>query len=437
MKTPSSSNSVKNTKNKPSTTEPSSTPFINSKQQKTNSKGYIPTNGEPNVDGIIPTDVNINLEMSATNNPIETDNTTNNTTQETNDSTTTEIKDSFEKPLLTYPFIKESDDSIEIFIYNTDAGKEGDLIHFYDNSYWELVGLHPELEVSNERIAGANSGNDRIFLNDITTNLQKGGDNENASKDESVGPYQYFQRFLSSIFKSKEDTTNNESIFSINKMKKSPEKTAEVMTGMGDKTSPTNKDDGLLYIHPTVPDMNVSLTKQLKEEGANLQKSVFNTTATPVINTTENTNPANTINNENNTIVTDNNDNTISSLFEKSERNESVVNISNIIVLTFFPNQGIKPYKEVIEKRNQDIDIDITQSRYKFKEIEKLKMIKDTKKLAEDVSIEEVFYINGKIVVLKGMLNMTTNSEELKQNDLIDVDVEILAFPHTRGYTHE
>jgi hypothetical protein len=452
MKTPSSSDSVKSMKNQKSPTKPNSNSHANSKERPPLSKSNNDENVVPNTDDIITTDVNTNPEMNQPTGSIEVDNTTHSRTSETDDSTTNsttgETTDSIDPPPMTYPFIKESDDSIKIFIYNTDAGKEGDLTHFYDNSYWELVGLHPDVEVSKDTVK---------HRNDIATTTQKGGDNENTNKDEPDGPYQYFARFLSSIFKGKEQTTKSPLSFNkpiedskqtepTYKMKESP----EAMTGFSGMkntgtSSPVAKEDGLLYIHPTVPHQNVSLTKQLEEEGAHLQKTVFNTTATKVINTTDETNDTtddHDTNIKDDRNITNNNVvNTISNIFDTNESNPSVVNQPNIIVLTFFPNKGIKRYSDVIETRNQDTDIDITQSRFKFKELEKIKVIKDTKKLTEDVSIGEVFYINGKIVVLKGMLNTSTNRsenvEELKRYDLINVDAEISAFPNTRGYIQE
>jgi hypothetical protein len=383
MKTSSRSNSVKSMKNQKSPTKPDSNSHANSKERPPLSKDNNDANVVPNTDDIIATEVNTNPEMNQPNDSIEVDNTTN--------STTSESKDSIEPPPLTYPFIKESDDSIKIFIYNTDAGKEGDLIHFYDNSYWELVGLHPDIEVSNDTVK---------HRDDIAPATQTGGNNENVNKDELDGPYGFFERFVTSIFKPTQQPNTKPEPPPITEAKPEP----PPITEENKETTPDDKSNTLLSISP-VPVSSASPVEQGddNQKGSSIASSISNLFSAPDI------------------------------------KESGMNNDPNIIVLTFFPNQGIKPYKEVIETRNQETDIDITQTRYKFKELEKIKMIKDTKKLSVEVSIEEVFYINGKLVVLKGMLNTFSNDTAgvIPQNILIDVDTELSMFPNTRGYTSE
>ena len=78
----------------------------------------------------------------------------------------------------------------------------------------------------------------------------------------------------------------------------------------------------------------------------------------------------------------------------------------------------------MIETRNPELDIDITLSKYKFKELEKIKMIKENKTLSTDISIKEVYYINGKLIVLKGALNTIENGGANTETNVVFIDVK-------------
>jgi hypothetical protein len=290
--------------------------------------------------------------------------------------------DSIQKPLV-YPFIEENEDYIRIFIYNPEAGKEGDLIHFYDKTYWDLVGLYPEVDIL-----------DDIFPDDKDEYqaLQKGGDD--GDKDELSGPYKYFKGIIELFFK-RNDKDKSISVIA---------DTGDDKKAVSDANNDTNKN--------TVFDMYKDTTVEDDTDAKNTPPSLFG--LNPV-------NPNTTLNadkkedskeNQKDGVKEDakQDNKPVSSPLDLVLSNEpSVKSDGNAIVLTFFPNDGFKFFVEVLESRNPDLDIDITQSKYKFKELDKIDKIKNKKSLSTDISVEEVFYINGKLIVLKGMLNINAN----------------------------
>ena len=99
--------------------------------------------------------------------------------------------------------------------------------------------------------------------------------------------------------------------------------------------------------------------------------------------------------------------------------------VSNIVI-RFTPNIEIVSLKKLFEERNPDIDIDINSSKFKYKELEKLKVIKEKKQLPY-IYIEEIYYINGKLIVLKGIYNEPDTSTD------INLESELSIYENTRG----
>jgi hypothetical protein len=97
------------------------------------------------------------------------------------------------------------------------------------------------------------------------------------------------------------------------------------------------------------------------------------------------------------------------------------------IIIRFTPNK-ITSLKTLITTRDPNTDIDITNDKLQYKELELIKTIKEKKQLTTDIYIEEVYYINGKLVVLKGVLNNTSLPKTP-----IDLTSNISVFENTKA----
>jgi hypothetical protein len=97
------------------------------------------------------------------------------------------------------------------------------------------------------------------------------------------------------------------------------------------------------------------------------------------------------------------------------------------IIIRFTPNK-ITSLKTLITTRDPNTDIDITNDKLQYKELELIKTIKEKKQLTTDIYIEEVYYINGKLVVLKGVLNNTSLPKTP-----IDLTTNISVFENTKA----
>ena len=78
-----------------------------------------------------------------------------------------------------------------------------------------------------------------------------------------------------------------------------------------------------------------------------------------------------------------------------------------MVIIRFSPIKQFTSLKTLMNKRNPETDIDITNDKFQYKEIEKILSIKEKKQVTTDFYIEEIYYINGKLVILKGILNGT------------------------------
>jgi len=280
--------------------------------------------------------------------------------------------ESIEKPS-TYPFIEVNNEYIKIFIYNPDAGKEEDLIHFYNKSYWDLVGVYAEINV----------------LSDIFADVKEVAPTIKGGEGGKSYPYTVFEGIINNLLGRKNtepnaDVQQNAAAESNIALEENTKKD-EVFTKDTDKTAKnddTHKDNtpsSLLSLNPVEPTPIVETNKDQPKDSSDMP----NNNATSIF----------------------------SSIIQVNE--PSMKTDGNAIILTFTPNTGFKSFKDVIESRNPDMDIDITQSRFKYKELEKIELIKEKKGISMDICVEEVFYINGNLIVLKGMLN-THSSGDVK-----------------------
>jgi len=229
---------------------------------------------------------------------------------------------------------------------------------FYDENYWNLVGVTPEITIQNQPI-------------------QKGGENTNESL---TSPYKYFNYILK----------NNPISLLLKKRNESPSFLESIgFKKINKEEKPYNYDSDPLHI-PNALSMNPTKIKETTG-------SLISPTHAFDINPEE--------------ISNDYRDKTTQS----------------ILIIKFIPNNGIISLENLIKTRDPNIDIDITQFKFKYKELEKIKNIKEKKKISDDIYLEEIYYINEKLVILKGILN-----DNYSTKTIIDLSTNLSFFEHTK-----
>jgi hypothetical protein len=266
------------------------------------------------------------------------------------------------------PNIKITDDYIKCYINNTNYENQSDLTKFYDENYWNLIGLTPEITVQNSTQTGG------------------GGVDDENTNDPLSSPYKYFYYILK----------NNPVSLLLKKRETNKSPSPSFLESVGFKKTekeqkPYNYDSDPLHI-PTALSMNPTKIKEIT--GSLVSPThVFDTNPEKISNEYLDKTPQSTL------------------------------------IIKFTPNNGIISLTELMKTRDLNIDIDITQYKLKYKELEKIKIIKEKKKISDDIFLEEIYYINEKLVILKGILNDTSTKT------VIDLSSNLSLFEYTKcGY---
>jgi len=278
--------------------------------------------------------------------------------------------------------VKEINDNIEVTIYidGTD-----DYLDFYDDEYWNIVQLKkPDIEI--------------LYSDEKTNNLQKGGESGDIKLDESLtGPYKY----INYVFK------NNPIYRFFQRKDKETEKKTNIETELYSYTG-TQKEKyhyehdtfpSIIDINPTKPKSQTPIDPSYERTKEELfyMKPVDDLTQPPITKSV-------------------------------TETNDDIVELKSTktLILRFPLKKSPISLKKIMESRNPNIDIDITNSKFNYKEIERIQTIKQKKQLT-DIYLEEIYYINGKLLIFKGILNKTTIDKTS-----IDLNDDILIFENTR-----
>ena len=261
------------------------------------------------------------------------------------------------------PNIKITDNYIEFYI---NYSNQPELPKFYDENYWNLIGLTPEITIQDQPTIH-NQPN------------QRGGENTN---DSLTLPYKYFHYILKnnpiSLLLKKRNESSSPSFLKSFGFKKTEK-----------EEKPYNYDSDPLHI-PNALSMNPTKIKETTG-------SLISPTHAFDINPEE--------------ISNDYHDKTTQS----------------ILIIKFTSNKGIISLENLMKTRDPNIDIDITESKFKYKELEKIKIIKEKKEISEDIYLEEIYYINEKLVILKGILN-----DNYSTKTIIDLSTNLSFFENAK-----
>jgi hypothetical protein len=262
------------------------------------------------------------------------------------------------------PNIKITNSYIEFTINNPNYGKESDLIKFYDEEYWKIVGLYPEVTIELEGIDEENTRK----IGGESIKIKEGGEEEEEEGKKLTIPYKYVDYILKSnpirsLFNKSGSTTLRTSPLP------GPSRPLTILEKIGFKKKeetnipPYNYDNDpspiptLLTINPTV------------------QKDI----TTTVLPTNE--------------------------VFQMTPENVLELDTPTKICrikIKFTPNKGIESMKEILKSRDVNIDIDIDQEGYKKKEKEIIENIK--KKKGIEIELNDIYKISGRIIIMKGVM---------------------------------
>ena len=320
---------------------------------------------------------NQSIETSETDNDnqsIETSNTDNDNkpietsnTEDNNQSIETSNTEDNNEPIETPSTITVTNEYIEVVIVNPNYT-------FYDNQYWDIVGIKPSKLINK---------------NSLTTVKQTGGEGKTENNTtEPYGTFKYvFDYFNGFINKITESTT---------------------------KTKTPLENAGLTFTKESKPyDFDIDPTGSLTNS---------------IINPTKPKDPVGTLIPETDPQLFNTTSETDLSITTNSTPPPPTPPKTPTLVIQFSPNKNFTSLKKLMETRNSDVDIDITSDKFQYKELEKLKIIKEKKQLTTDIYVEEIYYINGKLVLLTGVLNGTEQT-----GTPIDLNTNISIFENTRA----
>jgi hypothetical protein len=165
----------------------------------------------------------------------------------------------------------------------------------------------------------------------------------------------------------------------------------------------------------------------LHDEPTN-KKNITETTNEPVekkIDDTEEKNDENEEKIDDNEEKIDDNEEKNDENDDNDENDENKEKIDEPIILLKFPKTEIVPLYNTMKTRNYEENIDITKNKFKYDEINEIFKIQQYTK-TEVIYLEEIYVINGKLVLLKGI---TENPQQK-----IQITDEIHFFKNTMMY---
>lgn len=258
---------------------------------------------------------------------------------------------------------------IYVRISNPDAGKEGDLIHFYSEEYFNFIGIYPEIFLPNNHYKIKKYPD------------QTGGNNTNTNYDDNSIPYKYFKHFFDGLMNVRKipHSANPNNVNSI-----SPHKSGTCLPKLCNNNNINNvvnnddidsKSKSIFDVNPTIPH---------NPEGNVLPNThIFDIVKEEVIDDTS------------------------------QETNASM----NTTILLKFKAKKIITLKSLLETRNPKINVTLTPyHKLTYLELNKIKAIKNMKKL-NFISIDDVYYIDDFLIILKGMDGLGLHNDDNADNN--------------------
>ena len=253
---------------------------------------------------------------------------------------------------------------IYIRISNPNPGKEGDLIQFYSEEYFNFLNIYPEIFLPNNHYKIKKYSD------------QNGGNNTNTNYDDNSIPYKYFKYFFDGLINIRKIPSSSNNINSI-----SPHKSDNCLPKICNNIN---------SISPHKSD--ICLPKMCNDNNNNdlKSKSIFNINPTiphnPEGNILPNTHIFDTLKED---IIDDN----------SQETNVSM----NTSILLKFKAKKIITLKSLLEKRNPKLNVTLTpHHKLTYLELNKIIAIKNMKKL-HFISIDDIYYIDNCLIIIKGM----------------------------------
>ena len=262
------------------------------------------------------------------------------------------------------PHILVGEGYIEFYIDNPEFGREKDLVPFYRTEYFELIGLQPE-EI--EIMKGEESF-------DSATGQKGGG-------DDIEGPYRYFAHVLDWMANKIYSFRGSNELSKKNVIQTSPTPTASSATSFVSPATPLKE--------PATP---LKEPATLLKEPATLLKEP----ATPL--------------KERSDIVSSEESKDINVL-NPSSKIQSRPHIHQIRIR--FRQTLCESLQKVIEKRKESpntSEMEYNKNFFTLKEADVLTEIKKRQGM-EVLYLEDVYFIHGRIIVLKGLSNNNTQTE--------------------------
>ena len=338
-------------------------------------------------------------ETNTSNKPKEEETNTSNKPNEETDklfAETSNVKKIPQTPKKENPNITIKNEYIDVNIpYNSDL----ELLKFYDDGYKRIINLQFTRKTSTSK--------ESIVLS------QTGGGSYD-DVDKLTYPFKYFVSGVNILF-------------GLNKTKPDTEKTADltptnILTPKYNTEKPYNHENDpfsnqtTTFINPVIvkEDQKKDLTKSTTDTFTKVS-NYFTPTNTPLTPPAPETPTPTPLAPETPTPK------------PPPPKTPTPPETPASIIIRFTPNK-ITSLKTLITTRDPNTDIDITNDKLQYKELELIKTIKEKKQLTTDIYIEEVYYINGKLVVLKGVLNNTSLPKTP-----IDLTTNISVFENTKA----
>jgi hypothetical protein len=302
--------------------------------------------------------------------------------------------------------------TIRIQIPNPEMGKEGDLLHFYTEDYFNLVGIHPEIHVNSAENSQTGGGS--------------GGENSTPNGETLTVPYKYFDYFMknnpiSLLFRNPPSAWKPATPPPASAIQSPPSPKSFLETlGFAPKKNTTEpeiykKSQTILSFNPT----------EVKQPTGTLTPTtgVFNATPTPVANPTGTLTEKTHVFDSSPTEITPIEPVTSVSPSPVSPTPESQTPQISYIELIFHA-KNIQSMEEIVLQRNPELDIELTPQKFKYNELYKIHLIKE-KKHTTDIFLNEIFYIDNILIILKGMPHETPPTPPTPLNLQPDEDIFI------------